>query len=133
MSRFLVAMFVGATIAGGINIGVRMALHGPLSQRSNRHRLRHHTGKSPINLFAPVHTPRRWSFLHNRMVPAVLRFSAESGQVLKRLDTRKEEISAAFYGSESGQSLNLSSDWPLRNSYVVAAVLSADHRIALVA
>jgi hypothetical protein len=28
---------------------------------------------------------------------------------MKRLDTRKEEIAAAFYGSESGQSLNLSS------------------------
>ena len=62
-----------------------------------------------------------------------MELAAESGQVVKRLDTRKEEISAAFYGRESGQSLNLSSDWPLRNSYVVAAVLSADYRIALVA
>ena len=62
-----------------------------------------------------------------------LNLAAESGEVAKRRDTRKEEIGAAFYGRESGQSLNLSSDWPLRNSYVVAAVLSADYRIALVA
>jgi hypothetical protein len=110
-----------------------MALPGPQPQRRNRHGLRRHTGKGAVNFIAPVYTPRRWSFLHNRMVPAVLRFSAESGQVLKRLDTREEEISAAFYGRESGQALNLSSDWALRNSYVVAAVLSADYRITLVA
>jgi hypothetical protein len=62
-----------------------------------------------------------------------LNLAAVSGEVVKRLDTRKEEIGAALYGRESGQALYLSSDWPLRNSYVVAAVLSTDHRIAFVA
>ena len=53
-----------------------------------------------------------------------LDLAAESGQVVKRLDARKEEIGAALYGRESGQALYFSSDWPFRNSYVVAAVLS---------
>ena len=69
MSRFLVVMFVGATIAAAVSTSAS-AWH---CRARNRHRLRHHTGKSPINLVAPVHTPRWWSFLHNRMVPAVLR------------------------------------------------------------
>ena len=132
MSRFLVAMFVGATIAAAVSTsasayhclarapnGASGTAFGVILERA-------------VNLNAPVHTPRRWGWLPNRMVPAVLRFSAESGQVLKSLDTRKEEIGAAFYGRESGQALYLSSDWPLRNSYVVAAVLSTDHRIAFV-
>ena len=50
-----------------------MALLGQKSQRSSGHRLRRHIGKSTINLVAPVHTPRRWGWLHNRVVPAVLR------------------------------------------------------------
>jgi hypothetical protein len=62
-----------------------------------------------------------------------MELAAESCEVVKRLETWKEEIGATFYGRESGQSLNLSSDWPLRNSYVVGAILSADYRIALVA
>ena len=59
--------------------------------------------------------------------------AAESGEVVKRLDTRNEEIGAALYGCESGQALYLSSDWPFRDRDIVAAVLSADHWIAFVA
>ena len=62
-----------------------------------------------------------------------LNLAAESGEVVKRLDTRKEEIGAALYGRESGKALYLSSDWPLRDRHVVAAVLSSDHRIAFIA
>ena len=54
------------------------------------------------------------------------KISAESGEVVKRLDTRKEEIGAALYGRESGQALYLSSDWPLRDRHVVACRL--EHR-----
>ena len=50
-----------------------MALPGPQPQRRIRHGLRRHTGKGAVNFIAPVHTPRRWDWLHNRMVPAVLR------------------------------------------------------------
>jgi hypothetical protein len=63
----------------------------------------------------------------------LMQLVAESCEVVKRFETWKEEIGAAFYGRESGQALYLSPDWPLRNSYVVAAVLSTDHRIAFVA
>ena len=63
----------------------------------------------------------------------LMQLVAESCEVVKRFETWKEEIGAAFYGRESGQALYLASDWPLRNSYVVAAVLSTDHRIAFVA
>jgi hypothetical protein len=60
MSRFLVAMFVGATIAAAAStIGIGMALPGQKSQWSNWHRLGRHTGKSAVDLVAPVHTPRR--------------------------------------------------------------------------
>ena len=47
---------------------------GPRNPASiaSRHPLRRHTGKGAVNLNAPVHTPRRWGWLHNRMVPAVL-------------------------------------------------------------
>ena len=58
---------------------------------------------------------------------------AESCEVVKRFDTRKEEIAAAFYGCESGQALYLPSDGPLRDRHIVAAVLSADYRIAFIA
>ena len=50
-----------------------MALPGPQPQRRIRHGLRRHTGKGAVNFIAPVHTLRRWDWLHNRMVPAVLR------------------------------------------------------------
>ena len=43
--------------------------------------------------------------------------ATESDEVVKRLETWKEEIGAAFYGRESWQALYLSPDWPLRNSY----------------
>jgi len=59
--------------------------------------------------------------------------AAESGEVAKRRDTRKEEIGAALYGRESWKALYLSSDWPLRDRHVVASVLSSDHRIAFIA
>ena len=74
MSRFLVAMFVGATIAAAASTSAS-AWHclAQQPQRRNRHGLRRHTGKGPVNFIAPVHTPRRWGCLHNRMVPAVLR------------------------------------------------------------
>jgi hypothetical protein len=58
--------------SGGINVSVGISLPGAQPKRSNWHRLRHHTGKGAVNLVAPVHTPRRWDWLHNRMVPAVL-------------------------------------------------------------
>jgi hypothetical protein len=69
----------------GINVGVGMALPGQQSQRSGGHRLRRHTGKSPVNLNAPVHTPRRWGWLPNRMVPAVLAFSLSHAGSARRL------------------------------------------------
>ena len=59
--------------------------------------------------------------------------AAESGEVAKRRDTRKEEIGAALYGRKSWKALYLSSDWPLRDRHVVASVLSSDHRIAFIA
>src|ERR1700733_3697558 len=72
-----------------------------------------------------------------RLLPAaasaISDLAVESGEVVECLDTRKEEIAATFYGREGGQTLYLSSDRPLRNSYVVAAVLSTDHRIAFIA
>ena len=73
MSRFLVAMLLGQQSPQRYQHRRPHGTAWPVSQRSTRHRLRHHTGKSPINLAAPVHTPRRRSFWHNRMVPAVLR------------------------------------------------------------
>jgi hypothetical protein len=75
---------------------------------------------------------RSWLGRHN-ILRLSMELAAESGQVMKCLDTRKEEIAPALNGGESGQALYLSSDWSLRNSYVVGAVLSADHRIAFVA
>jgi hypothetical protein len=65
-----------------------------------------------------------------QLLQPISNLAVESGEVVECLDTRKEEIPAAFYGREGGQTLYLSSDRPLRNSYVVAAVLSTDHRIA---
>ena len=67
------------------------------------------------------------------MVALVLKLGSDCGEVAKRLDTREEEIGAAFYGRESRQALYLSSDRPLRDGHIVAAVLSADHRIAFIA
>ena len=56
---------------------------------SGGHRLRRHTGKSPVNLDAPVHTPRRWGWLHNRMVPAVLKVGLRAATQKRRtLPTR---------------------------------------------
>ena len=63
----------------------------------------------------------------------LLKLAAERSKVLKRFDAWKEEVGPTLYGRERGQALYLSSDWSLRNSYVVGAVLSADHRIAFVA
>jgi hypothetical protein len=63
----------------------------------------------------------------------LLKLAAESGEVVKRLDTRNKEIGAVLYGRESGQALYLSSDWALRDRNIVGAVLSADHRIAFIA
>ena len=62
-----------------------------------------------------------------------MELAAESCEVVKRFQAWKEEIGAAFYGRESGQALYLSSDGRLRDRHIVAAVLSADHRIAFVA
>jgi hypothetical protein len=62
-----------------------VALPGQQSQRSVGHRLWRHIGKSPVNLNAPVHTPRRWGWLHNRMVPAVLGFSLSHAASARRL------------------------------------------------
>jgi hypothetical protein len=59
--------------------------------------------------------------------------AGESGQVLKRLNTWKEEVGAAPYGRKSGQALYLSSDWSLRNCKVKCAILGTDHRIMLIA
>ena len=72
MSRFLIAMSVGATIAAAASTSASAWHCLARCQRSGGHRLRRHTGKSPVNLNAPVHTPRRWGWLPNRMVPAVL-------------------------------------------------------------
>jgi hypothetical protein len=66
-------------------------------------------------------------------VSATSDLAVESGEVVERLDTRKEEIAAAFYGREGWQTLYLSSDRPLRDRHIVAAVLSTDYRIAFIA
>ena len=52
-------------------------------QRSGGHRLRGHTRKSAVNLNAPVHTPQRWGWLPNRMVPAVLEAQLLQDQIAK--------------------------------------------------
>ena len=74
MSRFLVAMFVGATIAAAVSTSA--SAYHCLARAPNGA-----SGtafgvilKSAINLNAPVHTPRRWGGLPNRMVPTVLGF-----------------------------------------------------------
>ena len=67
------------------------------------------------------------------MVALVLKLASECGEVVKRLDTWEEEVGAAFYGRESRQALYLSPDRPLRDGHIVAAVLSADHRVAFIA
>ncbi len=71
--------------------------------------------------------------LFSTMVARVLKLASECGEVVKRLNTWEEEVGAAFYGRESRQALYLSPDRPLRDGHIVAAVLSADHRIAFVA
>jgi hypothetical protein len=53
--------------------------------------------------------------------------------VLKRFDTRKEEVGAAFYGRECRKALYLLSNWTLWNREVKSAILGADHRIVLIA
>jgi len=42
-----------------------------------------------------------------------LNLAAESGEVMKRPDTQKEEIGAALYGRESGQA----TETPLRHVF----------------
>ena len=59
MSRCLVVMFVGATIAAAASTSGSA----------------YHCLASAVNFNAPVHAPRRWGWLPNRMVPAVLGFS----------------------------------------------------------
>ena len=59
MSRCLVVMFVGATIAAAVSTSASA----------------YHCLASAVNFNAPVHTPRRWGWLPNRMVPTVLGFS----------------------------------------------------------
>src|ERR1700733_15478294 len=54
------------------------------------------------------------AILPSRYMP--MQLVAERCEVVECLDTRKEEIAAAFYGCEGGQTLYLSSDRPLRNS-----------------
>ena len=87
MSRFFVAMFVGAIIAAAASTSAS-AWHclAQQPQRRSRHGLRRHTGKGAVNFIAPVHTPRRWGWLHNRMVPAVLR-----GRTTRRMRTRRTQ------------------------------------------
>jgi hypothetical protein len=74
VSRFLIAMFVGATIAAAVSTSasawhcLAKSPNGAAGTAFWRH-----PGKGSVNLIAPVHTPRRWDWLHNRMVPAVLR------------------------------------------------------------
>ena len=75
------------------------------------------------------HAPR----LVSTMVALVLKLASECGEVVKRLDTWEEEVGAAFYGRESRQALYLSPDRPLRDGHIIAAVLSADHRVAFIA
>ena len=133
MSRFLIAMLVGATIAAAAQRRRRHGTAWPVVPTEQRAPPSASYWKEPsqsqcagaytaaVGLVAKSHGAGR------------TRFSAESGEVVKSLDTRKEEIAAAFYGRESGQALYLSSDWPLRDRHIVGAVLSADHRIAFVA
>ena len=75
MSRCLVVMFVGATIAAAASTSGSAYHCLARLLRSIGHRFRRHIGKSAVNFNAPVHTPRRWGWLPNRMVPTVLGFS----------------------------------------------------------
>ena len=83
MSRFLVAMFVGATIAAAAPTSAS-AWHclASSSNGATGTGLRRHIGKSPVNLNAPVHTPRR---LHargdrkcSRLDPVIVRFKLQT-------------------------------------------------------
>ena len=56
--------------------------------------------------------------------------AAESGEVLKRFDTWKEEVGAALHGRESGQALYLLTDGTLRNCEIECTVSRTDHRIS---
>ena len=58
--------------------------------------------------------------------------AGESGGVGKRLDTRKEEVCAAFKG-EGEQALYHLADRTLRKGKVERALLRADHRIVFTA
>ena len=62
-----------------------------------------------------------------------LNLAAESGEVAKRRDTRKEEIGAALYGRESRKALYFLSNWTLWNRKVKRAILGTDHRIVFIA
>ena len=73
MSRFFYSFVCwGGCGRSGFNLGVGMALPCPQPQRRNRRSLRHHTGKGAVDCTAPLHTPRWWGWLHNRMMPPVL-------------------------------------------------------------
>ena len=73
MSRFFVAAFVGLAIAAAVSTSAS-AYHclARAPNGASGHGLRRLPLKGPVNFNAPVHTPRRWGWLPNRMVPAVL-------------------------------------------------------------
>jgi hypothetical protein len=63
----------------------------------------------------------------------MLILAAESGKILKRFNTRNEEVGSSSYCCEGGKALYLLSDRTLWNCKVKPAILGADHRIVLIA
>src|SRR6266536_2282545 len=57
----------------------------------------------------------------------------QCSEVSKRLDTRKEEVSATFHRGECWKAGNLFADWAFRDFEFERAVLVADNRVALIA
>jgi hypothetical protein len=71
MYHFFVAVIVGSAIAAAASTQHRHGTAWPvIPTEQSGHSFRRHIG--PVNLNTPLHTPRRWGWLHNRMVPAVL-------------------------------------------------------------
>src|SRR5262249_27509126 len=71
--------------------------------------------------------------IHRLDRPSRPNLASGRGEVLKRVDAWEEEVGPTLYGRESGETLYLLSDGTFWNCKVKRAVLSTDHRIALIA
>jgi hypothetical protein len=90
--------------------------------------LLHETLSSPPRLLLRPR-PVYWLDLRRRNCAYPVILAAESDEVVKRLETWKEEIGSAFDGRESGKALYLSPDRPLSDS---AGARTLETDIALV-